>query len=176
LLYDSVTQHFGLISSPKEIYKKYLHRNDIKFCEICVEVYTELENHECDVNPYSKPKKIEPCKNCGRYGKHTCSETTCRNCKSVYGRGKNGTYESHRCIVSKEPSKKEFMTIIDKPDGKKYGQFVYDCESRIETVTTTKSYISDFASADGKFIGDEIVAEGCQSESRVTTILGSQTV
>ena len=30
LLYDSAAQHFGLIASPKEIYKKYLGRNDIK--------------------------------------------------------------------------------------------------------------------------------------------------
>ena len=171
LLYDSVAQHFGLIASPKEIYKKYLGRNDIKFCEFCVEAYTALEDHECDVNPYSKPEKLEPCNTCGRYGKHSCSETTCRNCKAVYGRGKKGSYESHRCIVYKEPSKKEFMAVNDTPNGKKYGQFVYDCESRIETITTTKSYISDFATVDDNFINGEVVADRCQSESPVSTIL-----
>jgi hypothetical protein len=88
LLYDSLAQHFGLIASPKEIYKKYLGRNDIKFCEVCVEVYTALEDHKCDVNPYSKPEKLEPCNTCGRYGKRSCSETTCRICKAIYGEEK----------------------------------------------------------------------------------------
>ncbi len=166
LVYDPVNQHFGLISSPKEMYKTYLHRHDIKFCEVCVEVFTELQEHECDRNPYSKPTK-PPCDNCGRYGKHPCSQT----CKAVYGRGTKNAYVSHRCIVYKEPSKKEFMKPDDPLDGTKYGQFVYDCESRIETVTTKKCYISDFATTNGKFTDGENVPVGCESDSLVTTIL-----
>jgi hypothetical protein len=56
------------------------------------------------------------------------------------------------------------MAVNDTPNGKKYGQFVYDCKSRIETVATTKSYISDFATVDDNFINDEVVGDGCQSE------------
>jgi DNA polymerase type B, organellar and viral len=172
LLHDSINQHFGLIASPKEVYRKYHGRNDLKFCDECVEVYTPLQDHECSVNPYSKPAKTEQCTVCGRYGKHSCTTTTCKQCKVHYGRGKNGSYVSHRCILYKEPCKNEFMTTTDIPGREKYGQFVYDFESRIETVTTTKSYISEFASKDGFFTTDdyEIVPDGCHSDSPITTI------
>ena len=54
LVYDAINQHFGLITNPKEMFKNFSQRRDIKFCEVCVQVHTPKEDYECDINPYNK--------------------------------------------------------------------------------------------------------------------------
>lgn len=40
LVHDSISQHFGLITNPKEMFKSYFGRRDILFCDFCVKVHT----------------------------------------------------------------------------------------------------------------------------------------
>lgn len=122
-VYDSKLEHYGLTVSPKELYSKYLGRNDILLCHTCAVMYTKQQNHECDLNPYFKPERLPPCSTCGRYGKHSCSQTTCKYCKVVYDRGSKENYESHNCILYREPCKKIFVETEDDLNRKAYGLF-----------------------------------------------------
>lgn len=40
LVYDSKLEHYGLTTAKKDIYSRYLGRNDIQFCHTCAEMYT----------------------------------------------------------------------------------------------------------------------------------------
>ena len=93
------------------------------FCHYCVEMYRATKDHVCEANEYLKPVK-EACKDCGRYGSHICGMTVCRQCKQLRKQGSKNNYESHRCIIMKDESKKYFRTDLE--DQKGYDLFAYN--------------------------------------------------
>ena len=94
---------------------------------------------------------------CGRYGKHVCNETTCKNCKETYQRGTPGNFVKHRCIVCKQPHTHKFVMSPEQIRGNAKGPaglFVYDMESRIEMVASTQEVISEFSVVGDKYSTD----------------------
>jgi len=105
----------------------------VKFCHDCVEYFLDACKHECDANSWQPKKRLVVCLKCGLLDCKDCDLIRCRNCEEVFPKGE---YD-HRCMII-EKEVEEVGYNITANDGKKPALWVYDLESRIETIQQPK--------------------------------------
>jgi hypothetical protein len=139
IYYSHVEEHFCAQDSPAGVISR--QNNDSSnygFCIHCTKTFYSQSGHKCN-NNYKAKREKPPCKKCGIYGTHKCVLMTCRSCKKDVE-----FVGGHRCIIQKKDQTK-FFVAEEGMKGRKakdaYGLFVYDCESRLVVVETTKDYI-----------------------------------
>lgn len=148
LVYDGVSNHYGLCESPKNYLRNTRH-TDSRWCHKCISVFNLRTPCLCN-KPFAKRLCIrKECTFCGKIGcKPENCLRKCETCLSVFRGGYdfNGN-QGHRCIVYKPLKNCEFWQEGDPEDGKKPMLWAYDLESANEACS---DYTNSFTAVDGK--------------------------
>lgn len=143
--FDVKQKHYAAVRHPQKFYSYLRNSKSIKFCHDCVEFFTDKAKHDCDSNHWEPKKLLVTCRKCGLLDCKDCDLFRCRSCEEVFPKG---SYE-HRCmIIEHEEEETGYNTGAD--DGKKPSLWVYDLESRIETVQQPKVEINTLV--DGYYV------------------------
>lgn len=142
ILYSEEDQHYGLVSSPQEVFMKARSSQNIRWCNFCQAVYQRRSGHVCNAHPTEKVTRSEKCKAC----ESRVCDGKCLNCDNCHVHLKNNPNSNHRCILYKDPERSKSKIFLKYGERKKgYKLYAYDLESRMNRVegTETLEFLTD---------------------------------
>jgi hypothetical protein len=129
IYFDTHQKHYAAVRHPQEFYAHMKNTKTIKFCHDCVEYFQNNCKHSCESNVWEPKKRLVVCSKCGLLDCKDCDLYRCRGCEQVFSKN---SYE-HRCMII-ENEAEEVGYNLGENDGKKPSLWVYDLESRIQTI------------------------------------------
>jgi hypothetical protein len=161
IYFDLVQKHYAAIRHVQSFYHNKFNSTSYKYCHACTTIFPPTSNHQCGITDWKrKEKEFVECRKCGIVNCKNCRYRDCRNCGVMYDKdGSDG--ELHRCMLLDFFNEDKGYNINEN-DGKKPALWVYDLESRIETVISKEIEVGA-CDDDGYYSGDvefvEIVSQ-----------------
>ena len=134
-IYWSLNQHFGLCSSPREMFRAHISGRE--FCHLCVTQYPHTNKCRCEEPVLHAPPKRKKCTECNIINCEGCTKN-CQHCDVKYKDifKNNGEGEIHRCMLMNNSPIKKFLMPDEEPTERKpkFKLYAYDLESRVKTI------------------------------------------
>lgn len=141
--------HYVPVLHPGTLGRK--KRISTNFCHKCCHLYVKKTKHGCVEKPVRPVKCVYGC-GLVHEKQSDCSITRCATC--ARDRTRNYLDETHRCLP-RTPKKPVEFDEQGLNDGKKFGLYVWDIESRLELEETAKTFKSfEIDPLTGKYVGD----------------------